>query len=92
MRGGARKPAAPATRNTLYIVPRQRIESGHSHHRGIVRRMSHASTFDEVVETARSIDPDVIEALSDELVSLRQAIVCRRPVSHPKLQRNSTKW
>ena len=54
--------------------------------------MSHARTFDEVVETARRIDPDVIEAPCDELARLRQAIVCRRPVSHPKLQRNSTKW
>ena len=34
--------------------------------------MSHASTFlDEVVETARRIEPDTIEALCDELASLR---------------------
>jgi D-sedoheptulose 7-phosphate isomerase len=34
--------------------------------------MSHASTFlDEVVETVRRIEPQAIEALCDELVSLR---------------------
>src|SRR5665811_884391 len=34
--------------------------------------MSHATTFlDEVVETARGIDPAAIEALCGELVSLR---------------------
>ena len=34
--------------------------------------MSHARTFlDEVVETARRIEPDTIEALCDELASLR---------------------